>query len=48
MVVGQGVSMLAFYSDNPSSIPSEVYNFCVKNVVAKNENKPKRLGGWDT
>ena len=27
---GQVVSVLAFYSDDPSSNPAEVYNFSVK------------------
>ena len=25
---GQGVRVLAFYSDDPSSNPAEVYSFC--------------------
>ena len=33
----------AFYSDDPSSNPAEVYNISVKKVVEKNENK-KRPG----
>ena len=36
---GLVVSVLAFYSDDPSSIPAEVYNFFCKIVVEKNENK---------
>ena len=36
---GQVVSVLAFYSDDPSSNPAEVYNFSVKIVIEKNENK---------
>ena len=40
--VGRGgglvVSVLAFYSDEPSSIPAEVYIFFCKIVVEKNEN----------
>ena len=39
---GQVVSELAFYSDDPSSNPAEVYNFSVKIVIEKNENKQKR------
>ena len=35
---GQVVSVLAFYSDNPSSTPAEVYNFIVK-IVAENDQK---------
>ena len=38
---GLVVSVLAFYSDDPSSIPAEVYNFFCKIVVEKNENKQK-------
>ena len=38
------VSMLAFYSDDPSSIPAEVYNFFCKIVVEKNKNKQKEAG----
>ena len=43
---GQVVSVLAFYSDDPSSNPAEVYNFSVKIVIEKNENKQKRGRGW--
>ena len=32
---GQVVSMLTMYSDNPSSNPAKVYNFC---LFVKNEN----------
>ena len=38
------VSVLAFYSDDPSSIPAEVYNFFCKIVVENNENKQKEAG----
>ena len=38
---GLVVSVLAFDSDDPSSIPAEVYNFFCKIVVEKNENKQK-------
>ena len=38
---GQMVSVLAFYSDNLSSNPAEIYNFSCKMVVEKNK---KRLG----
>ena len=41
---GLVVSVLAFYSDDPSSIPAEVYNFFCKNIVEKNENKQKEAG----
>jgi len=42
---GQVVSVLAFYSDDPSSNPAEVYNFSVKIFIEKNENKQKRGRG---
>ena len=38
---GLVVSVLAFYSDDPSLIPAEVYNFFCKIVAEKNENKQK-------
>ena len=38
------VSVLAFYSDDPSSIRAEVYNFFCKIIVEKNENKQKEAG----
>ena len=41
---GLVVSVLAFYSDDPSSIPAEVYNFFCKIVVEKDENKQKEAG----
>ena len=41
---GLVVRVLAFYSDDPSSIPAEVYNFFCKIVVEKNENKQKEAG----
>ena len=41
---GLVVSVLAFYSNNPSSIPAEVYIFFCKIVVEKNENKQKEAG----
>ena len=41
---GQVVSVLAFYSDDPSSNPAEAYSFCVKFVFEKNENKQKEAG----
>ena len=43
MVGGQVVRVLAFYFDNPSSIPAEVYSCFVMFVFEiKNENKQKR------
>ena len=41
---GQVVSMLAFYSDSPSSNPAEVNSFSVEFVLANNENKQKDAG----
>ena len=41
---GLVVSMLPFYSDDPISIPADVYNFFCKMVVEKNENKQKEAG----
>ena len=38
------VSVLAFYSDDPSSNPTEVYNFSLAFVFEKNENKQKEAG----
>ena len=35
---GQVVSVLAFYTNNPSSNPAETYRFSVKFVFEKNEN----------
>ena len=37
---GQVVSLLAFYSDDPSPNPAEVYSFYSK-LFEKNENKQK-------
>ena len=34
---GQGVNMLALYSDDPRSNPTDIYIFFVKIVVEKNE-----------
>ena len=39
--VGQVVSMLAFYSNDLSSNPAEVYNFFCTIDIEKNENKQK-------
>ena len=38
------VSVLAFYSDDPSSNPAEAYNFSVNFVFEKNQNKQKEAG----
>ena len=38
---GQVVSVLAFYSDDPSSNPADAYSFSVQIVFEKNENKQK-------
>ena len=35
------VSVLAFYSNDPSSNPAETYIFSVQLVLEKNENKQK-------
>ena len=35
---GQVVSLLAFYSDDPSSNPADAYSFSVQIVFEKNEN----------
>ena len=41
---GQVVSVLAYYSDNPSSDPADVYSFLLKFVFEKNKNKQKEAG----
>ena len=44
-VGGQVFSVLSFYSDNPSSNPSEALSFfSVQFVFEKNENKQKEAG----
>ena len=43
---GQVVSVLAFYSVDPSSNPAYAYSFFLKFVIEKNENKQKRGRGW--
>ena len=43
---GQVVSVLAFYSDDPSSNPAEVYNFSVKLLLKRTKIKTKRGRGW--
>ena len=40
----QVVNVLALYSDDPSSNPTEVYSFAVKFVFEKNKNKQKEAG----
>ena len=44
--VGQVVSVLAFYSDEPSLNPTDAFSFSVKFVFEKNKNKQKRGRGW--
>ena len=39
------VSVLAFYSNDPSSNPADVYSYFVQIVIEKNENKQKEA--WD-
>ena len=41
---GQVVRLLAFYSDDQSSNPSNAFSFSVEFVFEKNENKPKEAG----
>ena len=41
---GQVVSMLAFYSDDPSSNPAEVYNFSVKLLLKRMKINKKEAG----
>ena len=41
---GELVSVLTFYSDNPSLNPTEAYSFSVKFVFEKNENEQKEAG----
>ena len=41
---GQVVSVLAFYSDDPSSNPVEVYNFSVKLYLKR--TKKQKQPGW--
>ena len=38
------VSVLAFYSDNPSSNPAEVYNFSVKLLLKRTKINKKEAG----
>ena len=41
---GRVVSMPAFYSDDPSSNPADLYSFSLKFVFEKKENKQKDAG----
>ena len=41
---GLVVSVLAFYSDDPSSNPAEVYNFSVKLLLKSTKINKKRPG----
>ena len=41
---GQVLSVLAFYSDDPSSNPTEVYNFSVKLLMKRTKINKKRPG----
>ena len=41
---GQVVSMLAFYSDDPSSNPTDVYNFSVKLLLKRTKINKKTPG----
>ena len=41
---GQVVSVLTFYSDNPSSNPAEVYNFSVKLLLKRTKINKKEAG----
>ena len=38
---GQVVSVLAFYSDDPSSNPAEIYNFSVKLLLKRTKINKK-------
>ena len=41
---GQVFSVLAFYSDDPSSNPAEVYNFSVKLILKRTKINKKEAG----
>ena len=43
---GQVVSVLAFYSDDPSSNPRWGLQIFCKSAIEKNENKQIRGRGW--
>ena len=45
---GQVVSVLTFYSDDPSSNAAEGYSFSIKFELVKSENDQKRGRGWHT
>ena len=45
---GQVVSVLAFYSDDPSLNPAEAYSFICNIVFENNKNKQKRGRVWHT
>ena len=45
---GQVVSVLAFYSYDPSSYSSEAFSFSVKFAFEKNKNELKRRPTWPT
>ena len=42
---GQVVSVLTFYSDDPSSNPADASSFSTQFVIEKNENKNKKRPG---
>ena len=42
---GQVVSVLAFYSNNPSSNPAEAYSFSVKFLFEKEQKQNKKRPG---
>ena len=44
MCCGQVVSVLALYSDDPSSNPAAAYIYFCKICIWKNENKQKEAG----
>ena len=46
-VGGQVVSVLTFYSDDPSSNSAKVYSFLLSKLFENNESK-KRGRGWPT
>ena len=43
---GRVVSVLAFYSDDTSSNPAEVYSFYSVNCLKRTKINKKRPGGW--
>ena len=44
--VGLVVNVLAFFSDDPSSIPAVVYNFTVKLLLFLRTKINKKMPGW--